>query len=218
MLKKRIYLILKRIFDIFFSLILLVFSSPFILISAILIKIEDPAGPVFFRQDRGGKNNTTFSVAKFRTMITERERNGQKLKDSERMLRIGKILRKLSLDELPQILNILKGEMSFIGPRPLSAKFLPYYTENELRRHDVTPGISGWAQINGRNYLSWEEKFKLDIYYVENISLSLDAKIFFLTIKKVFVNPEVGILGKDVVYPPIPLVRKPRNENMEASL
>ena len=178
--------------------------------AALLIKLEDPKGPVLFRQDRGGKNNSLLKIYKFRTMIVDRERDGEKLSDSERMFKSGRIIRKLSIDELPQIFNILKGEMSFIGPRPLSFKFLPYYTEEELHRHDVLPGISGWAQVNGRNNLSWEEKFVLDLYYVNNISLNLDTKIFFLTIKKVFFKPEVGVLGKDINFKPIHLAREMR--------
>lgn len=210
------YLLFKRVFDIMFSLILLITTLPILIISALMIKLEDSKGPVFFRQERGGKHNRIIKIAKFRTMIVQREKDGKKLSDSERMLKVGRILRKLSLDELPQIYNILKGEMSFIGPRPLSAKFIDFYTEEELHRHDVTPGISGWAQINGRNFLSWEDKFALDLYYVTNISLLLDLRIFLLTIKKVFITPEVGILGKDVTHKPIHLTRQPRTNIKES--
>lgn len=208
--KKKLYLIFKRIFDIAFAITLLTVTLPILIVIAILIKIEDPKGPIFFRQDRGGKNNSLLRIIKFRTMIVEREKNGQKLNDAARLLKIGRIIRKLSFDELPQIVNILRGEMSFIGPRPLSYKFLPYYTEEELHRHDVTPGISGWAQVNGRNFLSWEEKFTLDLYYVDNISFMIDFRIFFITIFKIFFPKEVGVLGKDVESKPLPYIRKPR--------
>ena len=204
------YSVFKRIFDIVFAIILLIFIFPVFIIVAVAIKIEDPEGPIFFIQDRGGRNNSLIRVIKFRTMIAKRQHMGRGLTDVERMLKLGKIIRKLSLDELPQIINILKGELSFIGPRPLSYKFIPYYTEEELHRHDVMPGISGWAQVNGRNNLSWEEKFALDLYYVRNINFMLDLKIFFMTIKKVLIKPEVGVLGEDIHFKPIHLVRQMR--------
>jgi undecaprenyl phosphate N,N'-diacetylbacillosamine 1-phosphate transferase len=163
-----------------------------------MIKLVDSKGPVFFRQKRVGRHNKIFEVFKFRSMIVQTEKNGIKLSDSERMLKIGKIIRKLSFDELPQIFNIMLGDMSFIGPRPLPVKYLEYYTEDELHRHDVRPGVSGWAQVNGRNNLAWDKKFELDLYYVKNISYLLDLKIFLLTIKKIFLRSDIGTRGVDI--------------------
>jgi len=202
------YLFIKRIFDILFSFILLIITFPFFLLIALLIKIEDPQGPVFYVTRRIGFSNKEFSVLKFRSMIVIKEKNNVKLNDNERMLKIGKIIRTFSFDELPQIINILKGEMSFIGPRPLPVVYLPYYTDVEIHRHDVKPGISGWAQINGRNLLTWEDKFKLDLYYVSNAGLILDTKIFFLTIKKIFIKPEVRTMGNDIIEKSLHEVRK----------
>ncbi|OJF89884.1 hypothetical protein AX762_12025 [Alkalibacterium sp. 20] len=182
----------KRLFDFIFAFILLSVSSPFFVLIPVLIKMEDSKGSVIFKQQRIGENEHLFTLYKFRSMRTELYKEERRLTDTERMLRIGRFIRKTSLDELPQLVNILKGEMSFIGPRPLLKEYLPYYTESEKFRHDIKPGISGWAQINGRNNVTWEEKFSLDIYYVKNISLTLDAKIFFVTIKKV-------LLGSDIV-------------------
>lgn len=197
MLLKNPYLYIKRIFDFFFAIILLIITLPVMIICAILIKIEDSNGPALFTQERIGKEDIVFKVFKFRSMRIEREKDGLKLSDSERMLKIGEVLRKLSLDELPQLINIIQGKMSFIGPRPLPVIYLPYYTDEELHRHDINPGISGWAQVNGRNYLSWDDRFKYDLEYVNNISLKLDLKILILTIKKVFLRSDVGVRGVD---------------------
>jgi lipopolysaccharide/colanic/teichoic acid biosynthesis glycosyltransferase len=152
------------------------------LMAAIAIKLEDPNGPVLFKQKRVGKNAKIFTVYKFRTMRVETEKNGKALSDLERITKVGAILRKTSIDELPQLFNIIRGEMSFIGPRPLLVEYLKYYTPEQMRRHEVTPGISGWAQVNGRNAITWEEKFKYDVWYVDNQSFLLDLKIFFKTI------------------------------------
>ena len=177
---------IKRIFDLLLALTLLLVSSPMILIACILIKV-DSEGPVIFKQTRIGKDCKEFTIYKLRTMkLQTHDKDGRKLRDRERVTRMGKIIRKLSLDELPQLINIIKGEMSFIGPRPLLVRYLPFYTEEELRRHDVLPGITGLAQINGRSFLSWEERFAYDVEYVDNISLNLDIKILFKTINKVF--------------------------------
>lgn len=191
------YLIVKKILDFIFASLLLIVSSPIMLLCALLIKLEDPDGPVIYKQDRIGKDLKVFKVFKFRSMKVEMERDGVRLKDEERMLKIGDILRKLSLDELPQLLNIIKGQMSFIGPRPMPILYLPYFTDDELHRHDIRPGISGWAQVNGRNYLSWDERFEYDLEYVYNISFSLDLRIFILTVKKVFLRSDVGVRGVD---------------------
>lgn len=182
---------IKRILDFIFALLLLIMTSPVLFVAAIAIKLEDPEGPVLFKQDRPGKDGKIFKLIKLRTMRIDLYKDGRRLSDNERLTRVGSFLRKTSIDELPQLFNILKGEMSFIGPRPLFTKYLPYYTSEEMKRHDVLPGISGWAQVNGRNSISWEEKFKFDIEYVENLSLKLDAKIFLLTIKKIFMGSDV---------------------------
>lgn len=186
----QIYLYFKRFFDIILSLILGLVAIPILLIAAIAIKI-DSEGSVFFVQERIGKDNKKIKVYKLRTMLTEREQNGQKLTNEQRITKVGSFLRRTSIDELPQILNILKGDMSFIGPRPLPVRYLRYYTEEELKRHSVLPGITGLAQVNGRNKLSWEEKFKYDLYYVENVSFVLDVKVFFATIWKVFTRADI---------------------------
>ncbi|MGG0249782.1 sugar transferase [Peribacillus frigoritolerans] len=185
------YLVLKRILDFIFSLILLIIASPIMVIAAIAVSLESK-GSSLFKQERPGKNGEVFTVFKFRTMKIETEKDGQLLTDMERMTKVGSLLRKTSVDELPQLFNILRGEMSFIGPRPLLVKYLEYYSEEQMRRHEVTPGISGWAQVNGRNTISWEEKFKSDLWYVDNISLSLDLKILWLTIYNVLNRKDIN--------------------------
>jgi lipopolysaccharide/colanic/teichoic acid biosynthesis glycosyltransferase len=176
---------IKRVLDFVFAVILLIITSPIMLLAAIAIKLEDPKGPVLFKQKRPGKNAKIFTVYKFRTMRVETEKDGKPLTDMERMTKVGSFLRKTSIDELPQLFNIIRGEMSFIGPRPLLVQYLEFYTPEQMRRHEVTPGISGWAQVNGRNAISWEEKFKLDIWYVDNQSFLVDFKILFMTIYNV---------------------------------
>lgn len=179
------YRYVKRVFDFTAALIMLAVLSPLMLIACILIKSNND-GPVLFKQKRPGKNGKIFTVYKFRTMsVKTHDENGRELSDFERMSKTGNLLRKTSVDELPQLVNILKGDMSFIGPRPLLVEYLELYTPEQMRRHDVAPGISGWAQVNGRNTLTWEEKFKYDVYYVDNLSLKLDLKIFFMTIMNV---------------------------------
>jgi lipopolysaccharide/colanic/teichoic acid biosynthesis glycosyltransferase len=193
-----VYLTFKRILDFAFAAILLLLFSPFFIIVPVLIKLNSK-GPVFIVQRRIGLADRDFSFYKFRTMIAEKEKNGRKLTDVERIFYIGRLLRKSSIDELPQLFNVIKGDMSFIGPRPLPVHYLPHYTEQERHRHDVRPGLSGWAQVNGRNYLSWEKKFEYDIFYVTNFGPLLDLKIFLLTIKKVFLSADVGVGGKDKI-------------------
>jgi undecaprenyl phosphate N,N'-diacetylbacillosamine 1-phosphate transferase len=180
----RPYLIVKRSLDFVFAVILLIVLSPLMLLVAIAIKL-DSRGPVFFKQERPGKGARIFTIYKFRTMSVETEKAGKPLSNIARMTKVGSFLRKTSIDELPQLFNILKGEMSFIGPRPLLVEYLEYYSSEQKRRHEVKPGISGWAQVNGRNAISWEEKFKYDIWYVNNQSLLLDIKILFLTVYNV---------------------------------
>lgn len=179
------YKYIKRAFDFLIALMMLIVLSPLMLVAAILIKSNND-GPVLFRQKRPGKNGKIFTVYKFRTMsVKTHDENGNELSDFDRMSKVGNLLRKTSVDELPQLINILKGDMSFIGPRPLLVEYLDLYTPEQMRRHEVAPGISGWAQVNGRNTLSWEEKFAYDVYYVDNISLKLDLKIFFMTVMNV---------------------------------
>lgn len=185
------YLVLKRTLDFLFAIILLISTAPIMLLASIAIKLESN-GPAIFKQQRPGKNAKVFKVFKFRTMRIETEKDGKTLSDMERMTRVGSFLRKTSIDELPQLFNIIRGEMSFIGPRPLLVKYIDYYSEEQMRRHEVTPGISGWAQVNGRNTISWEEKFKLDTWYVDNIRLSLDLKILWLTIYNVLKRKDIN--------------------------
>ncbi len=177
----RPYMRLKRVLDLLLALLL----SPLALLIVSLcyagIKLESH-GPAFFVQDRPGYKGKIFRIYKLRTMSVETERNGVPLSDMERMTRMGRVIRACSFDELPQLYNILRGEMSFIGPRPLLVKYLPLYTKEQMRRHDVLPGISGWAQVNGRNEISWEQKFERDVWYVDHVCFRLDVKIFWMTI------------------------------------
>ncbi len=174
----------KRILDFMLALVLAIPATLIIAACYICIKIETK-GPAFFVQDRPGKRGKIFSLFKLRTMIVETERNGAPLSDMERLTRTGRIIRTCSFDELPQLWNILKGDMSLIGPRPLLVQYLPRYTSEQMRRHDVRPGISGWAQVNGRNELCWEQKFERDVWYVDHVSFGLDLKIFWMTIMNV---------------------------------
>ncbi len=161
------------------------------LIFAVLIRIN-LGSPIIFKQARPGKNGKIFTLYKFRTMTDAKDADGNLLSDSERLTGFGQFLRKTSADELPELFNILRGDMSFVGPRPLLVKYLPLYSEHQNRRHDVTPGLTGWAQVNGRNSIGWNEKFDLDVWYVQNISFALDIKIFVLTIKKVFAKEGIS--------------------------
>ncbi|HHP0330968.1 TPA: undecaprenyl phosphate N,N'-diacetylbacillosamine 1-phosphate transferase [Campylobacter jejuni] len=175
--------VFKRIFDFILALVLLVLFSPVILITALLLKITQ--GSVIFTQNRPGLDEKIFKIYKFKTMSDERDEKGELLSDELRLKAFGKIVRSLSLDELLQLFNVLKGDMSFVGPRPLLVEYLPLYNEEQKLRHKVRPGITGWAQVNGRNAISWQKKFELDVYYVKNISFLLDLKIMFLTALKV---------------------------------
>lgn len=179
------YKYIKRSLDLITALFLVIILSPIMLIAAILIAVNRD-GPILFKQERPGKDGKIFTVNKFRTMSTVlRDKNGNELSDFDRMTKIGNILRKTSVDELPQLFNIIKGEMSFIGPRPLLKEYLELYSPEQMRRHEVLPGISGWAQVNGRNTLTWEEKFAYDVYYVDHYSFKMDLKIFIKTIENV---------------------------------
>jgi sugar transferase EpsL len=185
---------LKRIFDLFAATTLLVFTMPIMAIVAALARVY-LGSPVLFRQVRPGLRGRPFTVYKFRSMTDGIDTNGNLLPDDVRLTRFGLFLRRSSLDELPQLFNVLKGDISLVGPRPLLMDYLPLYTPEQARRHDVRPGITGWAQINGRNAISWEEKFKLDVWYVDHQSFLLDLKILFLTIKKVFVREGINAQG-----------------------
>lgn len=182
---------IKRILDFILSLIALVILSPIILVIAILVRIK-LGSPVIFKQKRPGLNEKIFTLYKFRTMTDAKDENGNLLPDNIRLTKFGKILRSTSLDELPELFNIIKGDMSIVGPRPLLVKYLPLYNKSQKHRHDVRPGFTGWAQCNGRNALSWEEKFDLDIYYVNHVSFFIDVKILFKTIKIVLLREGIS--------------------------
>ena len=176
----------KRFSDMVIASIGLILLSPLFLILWIWLSIANKGAGAFFVQERPGKDEKIFKVIKFKTMNDERDAKGNLLPDSERLTRIGRFVRSLSLDELPQLINVLKGDMSLIGPRPLLIQYLPLYDEMQRRRHEVRPGITGWAQVNGRNAISWQEKFAYDVWYVDHLSLSLDIKILLKTVEKVF--------------------------------
>ena len=181
----------KRPIDIFCALAAIIVFSWLYIIVAILVRIR-LGSPVIYSANRVGKNGKTFKLYKFRSMTNARDESGKLLPDTERLTKFGRILRALSLDEIPEAINILKGDMSVIGPRPLPESYLPYYTEEELHRHDVRPGLSGWAQVNGRNAIGWDKKFQFDLEYVQRVSFLMDLKILFLTIKKVLVREGIG--------------------------
>ncbi len=186
------YKIIKRIADFIFALLALIAFSPIMLLASVFIKLDD-GGPALFKQKRPGKDGKIFEVYKFRTMtVRTHDKNGKELSDMERMTKIGSLLRKTSVDELPQFINVLKGEMSFIGPRPLLCEYLSLYSPDQARRHEVRPGISGWAQVNGRNAISWEQKFNYDVYYVDNISFALDIRILFMTVKNILTKADIN--------------------------
>lgn len=182
---------IKRPMDFLLSLIAIIALSPIFLIVAILVKVK-LGSPIIFKQQRPGLNEKIFTMYKFRTMTDERNENGELLPDGERLTKFGLFLRSTSLDELPELFNILKGDMSIVGPRPLLVQYLPLYNDHQKRRHEVRPGLTGLAQINGRNAISWEQKFDLDVQYVENVSFIEDWKIMFITIKKVFIREGIN--------------------------
>ena len=178
------YKYVKRILDIISSLLAIIILSPLLAVTSVLVKTK-LGSPVLFKQERPGKDEKIFTLMKFRTMTDERDENGELLPDEVRLTKFGKFLRSTSVDELPELFNILKGDMSVIGPRPLLVKYLPRYNEHQHRRHEVKPGLSGWAQVNGRNAISWEEKFDFDVEYVDNYSLLMDIKVLFMTVANV---------------------------------
>jgi len=190
---------MKRIFDIFVVLISLLLLIPIYFLVILVVKIK-LGSPIFFKQPRPGLEGKVFNIHKFRTMTNECDSNGVLLSDSKRLTQFGKFLRSTSLDELPSLWSVLKGDMSLVGPRPLLVEYFPLYSERQSRRHEVRPGITGWAQVNGRNAISWDEKFELDVWYVDNQSIWLDVKILWLTVKKVIVRDGITAQG-DVTMP-----------------
>lgn len=186
--------LLKFCFDFLVALLVLVLTSPITLFTTIVLLVLNHGKPFFF-QTRPGRNERLFNIIKFKTMTDKTDANGELLPDADRLTNFGNLVRKLSIDELPQLINVLKGDMSLVGPRPLLVEYLNYYNADQKRRHDVKPGITGWAQVNGRNTLSWEAKFEHDIWYVGHLSFSLDMKILLLTAKKVVVSEGISAEG-----------------------
>lgn len=185
----------KPLFDYSFALVLLLLLSPVITALSVLLYIFNQKN-VFFLQERPGKNDRVFKIIKFKTMTDERDDSGQLLPDEKRLTNLGKFVRKTSLDEVPQLINVLKGDMSFIGPRPLLVSYLALYNEDQKRRHLIKPGITGWAQVNGRNTISWEKKFEYDVWYVDHLNFLLDLKIILLTVKKVVKSEGINTAGQ----------------------
>jgi len=181
----------KRVFDFLIALVALIVISPFLLVVIIVLHFANKGAGVFFYQERPGKDEKIFKCIKFKSMTDEKDENGNLLPEQQRLTKAGAFIRKFSIDELPQLINVLKGDMAFIGPRPLLIKYLPLYSEEQHRRHEVRPGMSGWAQVHGRNNITWTEKFKLDVWYVDHCSLWVDIKVIFLTIKNVLASKDI---------------------------
>jgi lipopolysaccharide/colanic/teichoic acid biosynthesis glycosyltransferase len=201
--------ILKPAGDFLASLVLLILIAPLVIITTILL-IPATNGRPFFTQQRPGRHGKTFNLLKFRTMRDLYDENGNQLPDKFRITKIGQFIRSTSLDELPQLLNVLKGDMSLVGPRPLLVKYLTLYNNFQARRHEVKPGITGWTQVNGRNALCWEKKFEMDVWYVDHVSFMLDIKIILLTIKKVIIREGISQQGQATT---VPFLGKPKNDN-----
>ena len=191
----------KRFFDFWISLIVLICISPILLLVTIWLHFANKGAGAFFFQERPGKKAKIFKVIKFKTMTDERGADGELLPDAQRLTKVGKFVRSTSIDELPQLINVLKGDMALIGPRPLLVKYLPLYSEEQMRRHEVRPGISGWAQCHGRNAISWTEKFKLDVWYVDHVSLMTDIKVIWITIMKVIKRADINEAGQATMEP-----------------
>lgn len=189
----------KRLLDIFISSIALLCIGWFIILVAIFLHFANKGAGAFFFQERPGKDEKIFKIIKFKTMTDERDAEGNLLPDKNRITKVGATVRKLSIDELPQLINVFKGDMSFIGPRPLLVEYLPWYTDEEKLRHTVRPGISGWAQVNGRNNLAWDDKLALDVYYVKNMSFIMDCKVIVKTILNVFNHKDVVVIPSSVL-------------------
>ena len=183
---------IKRVLDFVFALLLLILLSPLLLVVTIWLHFANKGAGAFFTQDRPGKDEKIFRLYKFKSMTDERDENGELLPNADRLTKVGKFIRATSIDELPQLWNVLRGDMSFIGPRPLLTWFLPLYDVKQRRRHEVRPGITGWAQVNGRNTAYYSQKFQMDVWYVDHLSLGLDLKILVMTVKNVFIAKDVG--------------------------
>lgn len=190
----------KRFFDFFIALFGLVILSPIFILITLGLYIANNGRPFFF-QARPGMNDKIFKIVKFKTMNDKKDLEGNLLPDSDRLTAVGSFVRKTSLDEIPQLINVLTGDMSLIGPRPILIQYLPLYTETQRRRHEVRPGITGWAQVNGRNAISWKKKFELDVWYVDNLTLATDLKVFFMTFKKVFKREGISADGHVTIEP-----------------
>lgn len=202
---------MKRVLDFVFALLLLILLSPLLLVVTIWLHFANKGAGAFFTQERPGKDEKTFKLYKFKSMTDERDAEGNLLPDAERITRAGRFVRTTSIDELPQLWNVLKGDMSFIGPRPLLVRYLPYYTEREHRRHDVRPGITGLSQVSGRNNLKWDERLEMDVRYVEEICFILDFRIAIDTIKKVFRQENIVVVMDPTVNVPLDEYRRNRN-------
>lgn len=185
----------KRVIDIVFALLVLIVFSPVLLVVWVWLHIANKGAGAFFYQDRPGKDGKIFKVVKFKTMTDERDAEGNLLPDTERLTKVGKMVRASSLDELPQLINVLRGEMSLLGPRPLLPEYLPLYSKEQMRRHEVRPGISGWAQCHGRNAITWTQKFEYDVWYVDHLSFLVDVKIVLITLKRVFAREGINQEG-----------------------
>lgn len=201
----------KRVLDFVFALLLLILLSPLLLVVTIWLHFANKGAGAFFTQERPGKDEKIFKLYKFKSMTDERDAEGYLLPDAERITRAGRFVRSTSIDELPQLWNVLKGDMSFIGPRPLLVRYLPYYTEREHRRHDVRPGITGLSQVSGRNNLKWDERLEMDVRYVEEICFILDIRIAIDTIKKVFRQENIVVVMDPTVNVPLDEYRRSRN-------
>lgn len=191
----------KRLIDFILVFCALLIIWPILLVIIIFLHFANKGAGVFFTQDRPGKDAKIFKAIKFKTMTDERDAEGKLLPDAQRLTKVGRIVRSLSIDELPQLINVLKGDMALVGPRPLLPKYLPLYSKEQYRRHEVRPGITGWAQVNGRNNISWTKKFELDVWYVDHCSLWLDVKIILLTVKKVFFREGISKEGEATTVP-----------------
>lgn len=191
----------KRFFDIIISFVALVCLSPILVVITIWLHFANKGAGAFFVQERPGKNSKIFKIIKYKTMTDKRNANGELLPDAERLTKVGRFVRSTSIDELPQLINVLKGDMSLIGPRPLRVHYLPLYNATQQHRHDVRPGITGWAQVNGRNNITWAQKFELDVWYVDNLSFGLDVKIILLTILKVLKRSDISKQGYSTTTP-----------------
>ena len=187
--------VLKRFLDVWIALIALVAVSPLLVVVTVWLSVANKGAGAFFFQERPGKDGRVFKIIKYKTMTDERDADGQLLPDEQRLTKVGRFVRSTSIDELPQLLNVLKGDMALIGPRPLLVEYLPLYSKEQARRHEVRPGITGWAQCHGRNAISWTEKFKLDVWYVDHVSLKTDLTVAWLTIQKVLQRADISEQG-----------------------